>query len=1077
METKVNVAVRIRRPLGMEQFMPMCTRRVDDCHAALANTNEKGRAPLVFRFDDVFDETDDQNCVYYQSVRGLVLRALQGGNASVFLYGPSCSGKTYTMLGPQTPGNETDESGIFQRIFTDLFGYKRDMEQRLHTILYLSAVEMYMEDTFDVVAGRKNLKFHDTPNETFLLSPGIVEITSMKDARRILKKTSSLSSADFSDGNKCKSNLHTMFFIYIFQVPTAVCATRPTREMLLDENGKYVDSGIRGLVCSRICLVDLASSEHLQKYSKSTEGTIESYTIGKTLSVLGSVIRAVHTGGVPPNASDVKLVGLLKPLILGPDARILFIGHVFPSGSGTQQSQETLQYCHKLKELKVDGISDIIQMDGEESYLRSLCQHEVLAAEMRIVGAAFYYKAQRPYTIAKLKGVSPDDARDDVIAALEESAEDIVALNEAEYIRNMEEKIKKEYDEEVQFFVNTMNTRIEEYESVSHAVKKINKNINRLREKQEAEVGEALADAKKAKKRRLKLEAKLEELVAENENSSDLDGLDIRISRVELLSDEYTQYLSEKERVRESTLDTLFGDFCTSAKEINTLHDSYVQRLDATHRQRTAVRRAKLMSSEIIVDSTLVDDIIEFVIGRAVNIAHKVIGYKHAYSWRDIEGLSTVLKNGDEWFPPLTINVSRHEATEGPTKFHDITFLSSDESDEENSHYRDETRAPPEVATAMSLLYADSRSSDHEAARGVRKNLYQTSVSINDVDVPPVSGRRGECKSAQEARSRGKRGGALASETSQSDFIGCMEESKKDVNESAISDDKDDSYGCAASVEQLMETNKEHEYLMRVYDSPRLVEDLIKFLRSGTVMLKHCRNGKPHRRLFWISSSDDCYKLLWADPSSRSTSEKSSVDLDKVSYIRLGCFSKVFKRHSIPSSDPIFFRSFTVGLVGGSRTVDIVADTLPDFEAWVLGLSNLTRIDPVWGGKLDVSKEPNFERLNCFEASLCESNYIFPTQYINLKRCVQQVASKTLKVLQECGNDARKAQGRLGCIHLPEINEKGAVYLTKGELRFFGHDNIDILRITKIWMLLQQMNMVFDNNFTPATTFGITERK
>ncbi|PWV13665.1 putative kinesin [Trypanosoma cruzi] len=263
---------------------------------------------------------------------------------------------------------------------------------------------------------------------------------------------------------------------------------------------------------------------------------------------------------------------------------------------------------------------------------------------------------------------------------------------------------------------------------------------------------------------------------------------------------------------------------------------------------------------------------------------------------------------------------------------------------------------------------------------------------------------------------------------------------------------------------------------MRVYDSPTLVHDLIRFLRGGTVMLKHGRSGRPHFRYFWVTISQNSRKLVWTEPESKITAERSSIDLDDVSFIQLGCFSKVFKRHPVASTDPSFYRSFTLGLKSGGRTVDIVAGSLPDFEAWIVGLSNLVRVDPVWGGKLDITKEAHFEQLNCFEASLCEMNYIYPSQYILLKKRVKRIAMRTLGVLEQCGNDATKAYKILGGIHPPAVNEKGAVYLTKGELRFIGLNDMDILRITKVWILFQQMNLVYDENFVPATTFGVTER-
>ena len=54
-----------------------------------------------YAFDVAFDETATQNEVFETSTRFLVEGVLNGFNATVFAYGATGSGKTYTMLGTQ----------------------------------------------------------------------------------------------------------------------------------------------------------------------------------------------------------------------------------------------------------------------------------------------------------------------------------------------------------------------------------------------------------------------------------------------------------------------------------------------------------------------------------------------------------------------------------------------------------------------------------------------------------------------------------------------------------------------------------------------------------------------------------------------------------------------------------------------------------------------------------------------------------------------------------------------------------------------------------------------------------------
>lgn len=69
----------------------------------------------VYEFDSVLDDQATQANVYDASAKLAVTQVLKGINATVFCYGATGSGKTYTMMGtPAIPG-------ILQLLFQDLF--------------------------------------------------------------------------------------------------------------------------------------------------------------------------------------------------------------------------------------------------------------------------------------------------------------------------------------------------------------------------------------------------------------------------------------------------------------------------------------------------------------------------------------------------------------------------------------------------------------------------------------------------------------------------------------------------------------------------------------------------------------------------------------------------------------------------------------------------------------------------------------------------------------------------------------------------------------------------------------------
>ncbi|KAH9580167.1 Kinesin motor domain [Trypanosoma melophagium] len=1100
MEQRITVAVRIRPPLEKERYEPLCARKANDGQTIIIKNEETNGEPVAFQFDDVYDGEDDQQSVYEQSVQELVDHALQGVNVTVLTYGQTGSGKTHTILGSMSRGTLTSESGIFLRIFQDLFSYRKAMEKQLHIIIFLSAVELYIEDVMDLLSQRKKIKLRDTPEET--LTPGIntVEVETMEDVMRSFNIANTYRSVTSTKMNDSSSRSHALFFIDLFQVPINVCPQRPSREQLIDVNGIPINGSINGLVRSRIALVDLAGSERVKRSGVEGQAMIEAQAINKSLSALGTTINAMYTENIHIPFRDSKLTKLLKPSFVDRAARLLLIGQIAPPSCSAQESQGTLRFCDRVKGLKAGKVVGFLDPEEEERYLRSLRKQEELLADLHIAGAMFYYQPQRPSAMAKIKGISVKEARNEAINSLSVNAGNIETIKEAEIKRSLEEKLAREQEEMEVAFVEKSNSMIEEYETLTHENKKIKKSLKRLTEQQEAEVEEKVMEAKKTKKHRVKLEEKIESFrEALRELGQKEEELTNMSKNPTLLEEEEgegngkgeqdVKGLSDEKNEQDKLIHLIIQEFHTHLTELNQIHALYVQRLAATQRQRSQVRRVKVLSSEIITDSTLVYDIIDFVIDRAIDIADGVIDPLNKYSWHDIDGISRVLRTGEQWYPPLITEVKNESEICDASVYHNITFLSSDDSDAENSHYPMETRRRFVENNGVEIVDSndeDVDSLDYSQASDVP--LAPNKNALTNAD----SKRKNQQKTSKLGKSKNGRDntvaatGATTNANADNDDYGYDDDEEEDDDDEENDNNGKSTKGDSSELQDSAEgTNAEktqsqrqgdQQHLMRVYDSPTLVQDLVRFLRGGSVMLKHGRSGKPHRRHFWVSIIQNRRKLLWMDPNAKASADRSSIDFRDVSYIQLGCFSKVFKRHPVSPRDPVFYRSFSIGLKDGGRTVDIVADSVPDFEAWVVGLSNLVCVDPVWGGKLDITRERSFESLNCFEASLCESNYIYPSQYIMLKRRVRRRAEKTLRILKQCGNNTQKAYAILKGIHPPAVNEKGALYLTKGELRFMGRDEMDIMRITKIWMLFQQMNIVYDDNFVPATTFGITER-
>lgn len=157
--SNIQVYVRIR-PLTLsecETNHKYYTRQLDDKVAILLDPNVDLNAPEeIFRinrsrekhftFDKVFDHDSEQPDIFAASTQPLIDGVTNGYNATVFAYGATGAGKTYTMLGaPQQPGIMLQ---TLKEIFDCIQANSEDREYQVK----LSYLEIYNELIRDLIS-------------------------------------------------------------------------------------------------------------------------------------------------------------------------------------------------------------------------------------------------------------------------------------------------------------------------------------------------------------------------------------------------------------------------------------------------------------------------------------------------------------------------------------------------------------------------------------------------------------------------------------------------------------------------------------------------------------------------------------------------------------------------------------------------------------------------------------------------------------------------------------------------------------------------------------------------------------
>jgi hypothetical protein len=137
------VSVRIR-PLNKKelQYSSLKTLQIENDKIKIISSQKQKE--IEFEFDFIFSEEITQKEIYEYTTEKLINKVMEGFNATVFAFGATGSGKTYTMVG------NNKESGIMIRSINDLF-LKLNNEKNKDYSVHISYIEVYNEQLKDLL--------------------------------------------------------------------------------------------------------------------------------------------------------------------------------------------------------------------------------------------------------------------------------------------------------------------------------------------------------------------------------------------------------------------------------------------------------------------------------------------------------------------------------------------------------------------------------------------------------------------------------------------------------------------------------------------------------------------------------------------------------------------------------------------------------------------------------------------------------------------------------------------------------------------------------------------------------------
>ncbi|XP_025800427.1 kinesin-like protein KIN-7J [Panicum hallii] len=299
------------------------------------NIPERAMFPATYTYDRVFNPECNTRQVYEEGAKQVALSGLSGINSSIFAYGQTSSGKTYTMV------------GITEHSMSDIYDHIDEHPER-EFVLKFSAMEIYNEAVRDLLSpDATQLRLLDDPEkgtvveklteETLRDKGHLLELLAVCEAQRQIGETAL---------NETSSRSHQIL------------------RLTIESSAKqFMGRGNSSTLMACVNFVDLAGSERASQTQSAGMRLKEGSHINRSLLTLGKVIRQLSKGGnghIPYR--DSKLTRILQSS-LGGNARTAIICTMSPAQCHIEQSRNTLLFANCAKNVVTNAKVNVVMSD------------------------------------------------------------------------------------------------------------------------------------------------------------------------------------------------------------------------------------------------------------------------------------------------------------------------------------------------------------------------------------------------------------------------------------------------------------------------------------------------------------------------------------------------------------------------------------------------------------------------------------------------------------------------------------------------------------------------------------------
>ncbi|XP_063378735.1 kinesin-like protein KIF18A isoform X2 [Cydia fagiglandana] len=337
---------------------------------------------LKFVFDNVCGQTATNKDIFELTTKDVLASLMEGYNCSVFVYGATGAGKTFTMIGSK------ENPGITYLTMEHLFYTIHSFEKEREFDIGVSYIEVYNENVFDLLKPSKTpLQLREDSKYGVMVAGMTLEnINTARELLNMLENGNKNRTQHPTDANAESSRSHAVFQVYIKM--------------------RYKTSGQARVV--KLSMIDLAGSERASATGCSGERFKEGANINRSLLSLGNCINKLADGSSYIPYRDSKLTRLLKDS-LGGNCKTVMIANISPAAASYEDTYNTLKYAARANKIQLSIKKNVV--DGDMKLSQYVKTVEELKRKVKELEAKLSLSSVAPPVVKEQPNLAKEKAR------------------------------------------------------------------------------------------------------------------------------------------------------------------------------------------------------------------------------------------------------------------------------------------------------------------------------------------------------------------------------------------------------------------------------------------------------------------------------------------------------------------------------------------------------------------------------------------------------------------------------------------------------------------------------------------